>query len=129
MALIISGKIEPQHSSLISAPSPNEAIWQKGHPKARMAKTPSGKGKPGFVPPAPRQTPGTETIRTIAPPTPGKPLKAVCHTIVLWLKLTCEVYTPSTKRVRVDENVIIGRQVLAPAQSHDSMVCTYGGLD
>jgi len=68
-------------------------------------------------------------IRTIAPPTLGNPLKAVSSTIVLWSKLTYEVYDPSTKRVRVDENQVNGRLMLAPAHSHESAVCPYGVLD
>jgi hypothetical protein len=68
-----SAEPSAHHSSLTSAPSPSEAIWQKGHvnkSKASKAITPSVKGRRGFVPPAPKgQGPaaGREIIRTVPP--------------------------------------------------------------
>jgi hypothetical protein len=75
---MISADLQVHRSSLTSAPSPSEPIWQKGHvnivkaSKASKAST-SAKGKRGFVPPAPKgQCPAAlENIRTVLPLAPA----------------------------------------------------------
>jgi len=81
--LMISAELPVHHSSLPSAPSPSEAVWQKGHVKnikASKAGT-SVKGRRGFVAPAPKGQgpPARETIRTVPPPTAvAFDISAVC---------------------------------------------------
>ena len=73
--LMISADPQLYRSCLSSAPSPSEAIWQKGHVnKAGKASTSASKGRRGFVPPAPKAQGGvlgSEIIRTVPPPTPS----------------------------------------------------------
>jgi hypothetical protein len=73
--LMISAEPQVHRSSLISAPSPSEPIWQKGHVnKIKVSKAgTSAKGKRGFVPPAPKgQCPAAlENIRTVLPLAPA----------------------------------------------------------
>jgi hypothetical protein len=72
---MISLQIQVDPSPLTSAPSPSEAIWQKGHVnKIKVGKaSTSAKGRRGFVPPAPKGqggASGLEIIRTVPLPTP-----------------------------------------------------------
>lgn len=85
---MVSADFPFHRSSLTTAPSPSEVIWQKGHVvKASNTSTSASTGRRGFVPPAPKAQGGvvrSEMIRTVPPPTPS-----VCpfsHTDD-WLKL------------------------------------------
>jgi hypothetical protein len=66
---MISLQIQVDQSSLNSAPSPSEAIWQKGHVNKISKASTSVKGRRGFVPPAPKGQglPAREIIRTVLP--------------------------------------------------------------
>ena len=72
---MVSADLPFCRSSLTTAPSPSEAIWQKGHVnKAGKTSTSASKGRRGFVPPAPKAQGGvlrSEIIRTVPPPTPS----------------------------------------------------------